>query len=122
MVRKARLQPEIPSGQIDVRGTILGAIEKVMRESGKTMTVRQIFDSIVSQGLYSFKAINPEHVVRSQIRRHCQGLDFPSASDTKYFRLAGKNRYSLLPEPIVEKSELPTADARSAPKPSTSGS
>jgi restriction system protein len=54
----------------------------------------------MNAGLYKFHADNPKHVVRSQIRRHCEGLVFPSASPNKYFVLVDENRY----EPIKDSN------------------
>jgi len=35
----------------------------------------------------SFKADDPVHIVRNEMRRHCLGLDFPSASPTELSRI-----------------------------------
>lgn len=86
--------------------TIILAIKEVMQSRGKPMTVQQIYDAIVSESLYSFKASQPVHVVRSQIRRHCFGLDFPTAADIKHFEMRGKDKYFVLPKPLKQKSEL----------------
>lgn len=57
------------------------------------MTADEAYRAIVDANLYEFHADNPSHIVRSQIRRHCVGLDFPSASPTKHFKLVDENRY-----------------------------
>jgi len=86
--------------------TIILAIKEVMQSHGKPMTVQQVYDAIVSRNLYSFKASQPVHVVRSQIRRHCFDVDFPSASDLKHFERRGKHRYYVLPKAVKQKSKL----------------
>lgn len=86
--------------------TIILAIKEVMESNGKPMTIQQVYDAIVSRNLYIFKAREPSHVVRSQIRRHCLRLDFPTASDLKHFEIRGKNKYYILPTPIRQKSKL----------------
>ncbi|RCJ42281.1 hypothetical protein A6770_08745 [Nostoc minutum NIES-26] len=86
--------------------TIVQAIKQVMEAYSRAMTVQEVYDSIVSQNLYNFKANPPIHVVRSQIRRHCLDLDFPSASDIKHFQIHGKDKYSYLEEPIRQKLVL----------------
>ena len=73
--------------------TITEAIKQVMREHGSPMTSEEAYRAIVEANLYEFHADNPAHIVRSQIRRHCEGLDFPSATPTKHFKLVGENRY-----------------------------
>ncbi|HZH31875.1 MAG TPA: TIR domain-containing protein [Pyrinomonadaceae bacterium] len=85
--------------------TIILAIKEVMQSHRKPMTVQQVYDAIVSLNLYSFKASQPVHVVRSQIRRHTFGLDFPSAVDLKHFELRGKDKYYVLPKPVKQKSK-----------------
>lgn len=62
------------------------------------MTVNEAYHAILEAKLYEFHADNPVQVVRSQIRRHCDGLDFASATQTKLFRLVGVNCFELLEE------------------------
>jgi restriction system protein len=83
--------------------TIIEAIKRVLHENGAPMTSQEIFNAIVAQGLYSFHAQDPYRVVKSQIRRHCQGLAFPSASQTKLFELKEGNKYFLLKRPVKGK-------------------
>ncbi len=86
--------------------TIVEAIKQVMKAHDRAMTVQEVYESIVQQNLYDFKASQPLHVVRSQIRRHCLELDFPSASDVKHFQMQGENKYYYLSKPIRQKSAL----------------
>ena len=46
------------------------------------MTTREIHEAIISKGLYTFHAQDPYGVVKSQIRRHCVGIDFSAAHST----------------------------------------
>lgn len=85
------------------RKTIIEAIKEVMRIEGKPMTVSEVYDAIVSSNLYIFKADKPVHIVRSQIRRHCKDLDFPSSSSTKHFEILQNGKYYLLQAPITTK-------------------
>lgn len=78
--------------------TITEAIRLVMIKQNAPMTADEAYSAIVKAGLYTFHADNPKHVVRSQIRRHCEGLVFPSSSPTKHFVLIDENRY----EPIKD--------------------
>lgn len=87
--------------------TITEAIKQVMKSRNSAMTVREAYRAIVDAGLYEFHADNPEHVVRSQIRRHCEGLDFPSAAPAKYFRLVGENRYEPIEVVVKQPSKRP---------------
>lgn len=76
--------------------TIIEAIKTVLAARGTPMTVAEIFNEITKEQLYVFKADDPKQIVRNQIRRHCQGLDFVSASQKKYFVLTPDGRYDLL--------------------------
>ena len=80
--------------------TIVEAIKQVMREIGRPMTVAEVYNAIIERGLYSFAAENPPQIVRAQIRRHCEGLDFPSASGTKHFVMHNDGTYTALARPI----------------------
>jgi len=53
-------------------------------------------------------------VVASQLRSHCKGLDFPSASDTKYFELRGDDKYYFLEQPLRQSGSGKTGAVRDA--------
>jgi restriction system protein len=84
--------------------TIVEAIKEAMKAKGQPLTIREAYDGIIAGSFYAFHAENPLGVVTSQIRRHCKGLDFPSAADTKHFEFCGDNRYFYLDKPIRESS------------------
>jgi restriction system protein len=70
-----------------------------MKAHGAPMTAKEVYDDIVAGRVYEFHAQNPAHVVLMQIRRHSEGIDFPTASPTKHFRLVGENKFWLLDKP-----------------------
>lgn len=80
--------------------TIIEAIKTVMRRAGKALNAREAYVAILDQNLYEFRAKEPLHVVRMQIRRHCKGLDFPSALPAKHFKMKRNRRY--YPLKVVE--------------------
>ncbi|WP_330147015.1 restriction endonuclease [Shewanella oncorhynchi] len=104
--------------------TITDAITKVLSEAKKPLGHKEIYRRIVDANYYSFGAKDPASVVRSKIRKHCYGVDFPSASPKKlyiqtnsgassiaatYSVWDGKTSHEGFP-PIVEKiknDELP---------------
>ncbi len=83
--------------------TIVEAIKQVMRSAQRPLTAREAFTAIVDESLYEFHAKDPLHVVSMQIRRHCAGIDFPSAAPNKHFQQHGDDRYSPLPEVLRSK-------------------
>lgn len=97
--------------------TIVEAIKEVMRQAARPLSAREAYDSIVAQGLYQFQAKDPQHVVLMQIRRHCVGVDFPTASPTKHFRLHGDNTYSPMGKSVKNSDTSPN---RKRPQPQNS--
>src|SRR5690606_1340119 len=61
------------------------AILKVLSDAQKPLSGKEIYLRILESQLYNFKAENPEHIVRTLLRRHSENLDFPSAKKSKYF-------------------------------------
>lgn len=74
-----------------------------MKLQDKPLTIQEIYTGITEAGLYTFNAEKPLHIVASQIRRHCKGLSFPSASSTKHFESRGEGLYFYLNRPVKEK-------------------
>jgi restriction system protein len=85
--------------------TIIDAIKEVMRIENRPLSVQEAYRFIEKYNLYEFHSENPAHIVRSQIRRHCDGLDFPSASKTKHFELFDDGKFFFL-KPHHKPNEL----------------
>ncbi|MVW64241.1 restriction endonuclease [Massilia sp. NEAU-DD11] len=90
--------------------TIVEAIKTAMRAKGGPMTTEEVYRFIVSERLYEFHADNPAGIVRQQIRRHCDGIEYSSASPTKHFKVVDGGRYDILSSPI--KTSRSRASAR----------
>lgn len=96
--------------------TILEAIQIVCKDVTEGMTYTQIYQKIIEKKLYKFGAKNPQAVVYKEIRRHCKGIDFPSASPIKCFKIVKtdnkKYYYALLQdeESTEENSEENSED------------
>lgn len=72
------------------------AAERVLKEDNNPLTYIEIYDAIVLNDYYQFKAKNPWHVVHTEIRRRCDNLNFSSAKDTKMFTRNPDGKYSLI--------------------------
>lgn len=83
--------------------TIIAAVKTVMKEAGHPLPHLEVHRRIVDGGLYAFHAQRPEQVVQSVIRRHCQGIDFPSADPVKHFGVTNDGQYMLLQNPVRGK-------------------
>ena len=90
--------------------TIPEAIKAVLKDTTDGLSVEEVYLRILERRLYNFKAADPKAVVRSAVRRHCLGLDFPAASPVKYFRLVGNDRYALESEDGVGTFTLPAGE------------
>jgi restriction system protein len=82
--------------------TINQSIAQVMRMAGKPMSVSEVYQAIIDNGFYEFKAEDPSGIVRKQIRKHCEGINFASASPTKHFIMPSPGRYWLKGADILE--------------------
>ena len=97
--------------------TIVESIKCVLKQNSEGLTSKQIYDEIIRQGLYSFGAENPVSVVNAQLRRRCNGLDFPTAYPIKFFEIAGyegkKIKFRLITEekPSAVMAPPKTADS-----------
>ena len=67
--------------------TICDAIKEVLKDEKQGLTYLEIYSRIEERKLYEFSAKSPQAVVHSGIRRHCEDLEFPSASPVKFFRI-----------------------------------
>jgi len=88
--------------------TIVQAIKQVMIKNNRPLTIAEAYSEIIKDDLYEFHSDTPINIVRSQIRRYCEGIDFPSSSATKHFRLVGDNRYFPLAAPSRSKESNDT--------------
>lgn len=80
--------------------TIVEALKIILSQYPNGLTSREAYEGIVKEQLYEFPAKKPDSVVNGIIRRHCYGLDFPTANPVKYFEIVGyrgkKPIYSLI--------------------------
>lgn len=85
--------------------TIIDAISAVLHESRTALSIGAIYNKIVEQDYYKFNAQNPQSVVRVELRRHCVGVDFPTAASKKYFQILSDGTYCLINQFVQEKKE-----------------
>ena len=76
------------------------ASTEALKIIGKPSIIKDIFDVIVLHDLYRFNAERPQDIVKTSVRRHTRGLDFPSARLEKYFQLLKDGKYWIIDEPI----------------------
>lgn len=79
--------------------TIIEAIKLILTDEKVGLTSREIYEKILNKNLYSFGAKDPKSIVNGMIRKHCLGIEFPTASPVKHFRVVkqvGHVNYYLL--------------------------
>ena len=80
--------------------TIFEAIKAVLSKEKDGLTCKEITNQILSGKLYTFNTADPNSIVGHSLRRHCRGLDFPSAHPVKHFYIVSGKRgtavYSLI--------------------------
>lgn len=92
--------------------TVLEAIKQLLQESPSGLTCRELTDKILARKMYSFNTPTPNNIVNHELRKHCEGLDFPSAHPVKYFAIAqstGKGSKAVY-RLIANNSSEPTSD------------
>lgn len=78
--------------------TIIEAIIEVMKRENRPLTSKEIYKRIIENDFYLFGAKKPEQIVSGTIRRHSLGIEFPTASPVKHFKVysyEGKPKYIL---------------------------
>ena len=84
--------------------TIREAAIEALKQNGKPLFAKDIYKFIIDKDLYRFNAEDPEHIVKVMIRRHCEGLDFPSSNQNKYFKILIDGKYWIKDTPIHGQS------------------
>lgn len=78
------------------------AIALVFSKTESGMLPSEILAIIEEQSLYPFLTDDRIGVVRRELRRHCEGIDFKSASDTKRYRQDSAGRYYPFNESVIK--------------------
>ena len=60
--------------------TVTEAIIEVLKRENKSLGIKDIHEKIIQSNLYAFKTSNSEHVVRNQLRRHCENIELKVGS------------------------------------------
>ena len=82
------------------------AIEVVKEGDPRGMALRDIYDGIVTRGLYSFNSESPLNILAGQVKRATEGINWATTAKTKVFRMVG-NRFLLLDGGTGPQTGLP---------------
>jgi restriction system protein len=73
--------------------TIKDAAIEVLKSENTPLSISEIHSKIVEQKLFEFKTKDPQSIVQTAIRRHCDGVDFKTANSKKYFQILVGGKY-----------------------------
>ena len=88
-----------------MKRTIREAIIEVLEASNEPMVPEEIYLHIEEEKLYHFNTSHPLQKEKTLLRRDCEGLDFKSASQKKYFQLLSDGTYWLKSRKVPTKSK-----------------
>ena len=71
-------------------------IKRILKGSGKPLTVDEITSILISEGLFKFKAASPRGVVSSTLKRNAEGVHSCSPVKEKAFICVSENTYELI--------------------------
>lgn len=76
--------------------TICSAAREIIKKNQKPMTALEIYDLIVREKLYAFKAKQPLAILKSTLRKHTEGVASGAKMGIPYFKMDESGRYHLL--------------------------
>lgn len=79
--------------------TICTAAIDTLKTNGKAMRANEIYDFIIKNHLYQFKAKEPLSILKSELRKHSEGIELAGKSGNKYFVFQKDKTYSLKDNP-----------------------
>jgi len=75
--------------------TIAEAALKALQSLGRSASIEEIYAEILQRQLYQFNTPTPEHVLRTSIRRHTQGIERGDSREVVLFEMPEDEIYSL---------------------------
>lgn len=75
--------------------TIRQAIIEVLKKSSTPLTPKEIYDQILQENLYHFKAKEPINIIKSEIRAYCEGIQNKTSKPEKFFKEVN-GKYTLI--------------------------
>ena len=75
--------------------TVNQAIKAVLSSEKGSLTAKEIYDKIIKLGLYDFKSVTPVHIVLTQLRRRCEGINLKTSFQEKDYKQLIDGTYTL---------------------------
>lgn len=80
-----------------MKKTICSAAIEALKKSEKPLKSHEIFNLIIQNNLYVFKAKNPLNVLKAELRKHSKGNNM-SLNTRKYFQSFSDGTFGILEE------------------------
>jgi dnd system-associated protein 4 len=77
------------------KDTIAEVAHGVLQDFGRAASIDEIYAEIVRKNLYEFNTPTPEHVLRTAIRRHTEGVERVDSRDVVLFEMVRDDVYDL---------------------------
>ena len=84
--------------------TIREAALEALKRSGKPLSIKDIYNFIIKNDLYRFNAEDPANILKVEIRRHCEGIEFPTARPNKFFQVLLDGKYWIKDFPVPRQT------------------
>jgi hypothetical protein len=88
--------------------TITEAASLALQRLGKPSSIREIFDRIISDNLYTFNTPVPEHVLQTEIRCKTLGIERVDSSGDVVFKTSDNQLYELMKETVKRRAAIGT--------------
>ena len=75
--------------------TIVEAASVVLQKADKPLTIQEIYNQIISEGLYTFGSADPVHVVEVNVNTACRGSSYTYRTAQELFGFIDKNGKKL---------------------------
>ncbi|MCB1194019.1 MAG: hypothetical protein KDK90_26520 [Leptospiraceae bacterium] len=75
--------------------TVKQAIIETLKKEDRPLTVEEIYSGIIKNNLYTFNSESPISIVRSELRKNCEGVELKLSKQEKYFKITSEGKYSL---------------------------
>lgn len=80
---------------VSSKNTIANAAITALEQHGSPMLVEEIYNFIVLNNVYQFKAKKPLSVLKSEIRKRTVGISTGASSQVKFFQLMSDGTFWL---------------------------
>ena len=86
--------------------TIVQAAVSVLKKADYPLTIGEMYKLIIDENLYTFNTPTPEHVLKVQVARHCEGITWSKMAKERHFVQIEGGRFDLLDRRVAPHSQF----------------